>query len=98
MLAMWRRQARLDVPNLRVNRALRKKERAACKSKGLYCDESGNVYPFVSDMRTFINSAQNALLMKGYTAARIARFKAQNIHIASRRNTRKTLPSLAASK
>ena len=97
LLAMWRRQAHRDVRNLRLNRILRRAERAACKAKGLYCDESGNVYPYISNMRTFINSAQNAVLMEGYTAARIARFKEKNIVIAPRRKVRKTLAHLAAS-
>ena len=81
MLALRQRNARRNVGRLAANKLLRRAERAACKSNGLHCDASGNVYPFMTNMRTFINSARNAVLMKGYTAARKALFKAKNIII-----------------
>ena len=89
MLAARKRAARRDVQNLARNRAVRRAERAACVAKGFHCDESGNAYPYMTDTRTFINSAQNAVLMQGYTAARIARFKALKIVIAPRSGIRR---------
>ena len=96
LLALRKRKTRAFVAQLAHNRVRRRAERAACLANGLNCDESGNVYPFMTNMRTFINSAQNAVLMKGYTAARDARFKEEGIVIAPRSGARRALRRAAA--
>lgn len=96
MLALRKRMTRAFVAKLARNRLQRRADRAACSANGLHVDESGNVYPFMTNMRTFINSAQNAVLMEGYTAARDVRFKAQGIVIAPRSGLRRAIRRAAA--
>ena len=96
LLALRKRNARRNALQLVINKVLRRAERAACVENGLHCDQSGNSYPFMTNMRTFINSAQNAVLMKGWTAARKVIFKAKNITIKPRSGLRRLLRLRAA--
>ena len=95
-LALRQRQARRNVIQLAINKRQRRAERAACAKNGLHCDQSGNSYPFMTNMRTFINSARNAVVMEGYTAARKIRFAAKKIVIKPRSGLRKLLRMRAA--
>ena len=96
MLALRKRHAKRNVAQLAINKSQRRVERAACESNGLNCDASGNSYPYMTNMRTFLNSARNAVLMNGYTAARKVIFAAKKIVIKPRSGKRQRMRRRAA--